>query len=167
MSRLLAALLAISTLSASAEITRKIYISATDGSGALVTDLAAADITVREGGKSSPVAALQPATAPMQIAILVDDRGTGAFQAALTQFVQKSLGHGQFRITVLSPQPVKLVDFTEDAGPIRDALTRLGQRARTESDPDQLAAAIEESAKALQQRKAERPVILVLTMTGG
>jgi hypothetical protein len=157
----------VDSVAAGAEVTRKIYISAIDAKGAPVTDLTAADITVKEGGKERPVASLQPATAPMQVAILVDDRGTGAFQAGVAQFLQKGLGHGQFAITLLTPQAVKLVDFTDDATALKDALARLAQRARTQSDPDALAGTIIEAAKTLQQRKAERPVILVLTMTGG
>jgi hypothetical protein len=54
------------------EVTRQVYISAVDSSGAPVTDLTAADIAVKEGGKERQVASLQPAVAPMQVASLVD-----------------------------------------------------------------------------------------------
>jgi hypothetical protein len=152
---------------APAEVTRKIYISATDSKGAPVTDLAAADITVKEGGKERPVVSLQPASAPMQIAILVDDAGTGGFQAGVFQFLQKTHGRAQFSISVLSPQAVKLVDFTEDVNGLKDALGRLGPRGRQQPDGDQLPEAIADAAKALQLRKAERPVVLAMTIAGG
>jgi hypothetical protein len=150
-----------------AEVTRKVYISATDSKGAPVTDLTAADITVKEGGKERPVASLEPAAAPMQVAILVDDAGTGAFQNAVAQFIQKTFGRGQFSISLLSPQAAKIVDFSEDADALKNALGRLGARGRLQPDGDQLPEAIADSAKALGLRKAERPVILALTIAGG
>ena len=119
-------------------MTRKVYVSATDAKGAPVTDLTAAEITVKEGGKERPVASLQPAVAPMQVAILVDDAGTGAFQGAVAQFLQKAFGRGQFSISLLSPQAVKIVDFTEDADELKNALGKLGARGRLQPDGDQM-----------------------------
>jgi hypothetical protein len=150
-----------------AEVTRKVYISATDASGAPVTDLTAADITVKEGGKDRPVASLQPAVGPMHLAIIVDDAGIGSFQPALAQFLQKTFGGGQFSITQLNPQATRVVDFTDDAGALKDALGRLGPRGRAVPDGDQMLDAILQAAKSLRQRKAERPVILSLTVAGG
>jgi hypothetical protein len=157
----------VDTALAPAEVTRKIYISATDAKGAPVTDLTAADITVKEGGKERPVASLQPAVAPMHVAILVDDGGTGAFQFAVAQFLQRTVGRGQFSISLLSPQALKIVDFTEDVAALKNALGRLGARGRVQTDGDQMPEAIADAAKTLQQRKAERPVILAMTMAGG
>src|SRR5258707_6392576 len=81
----------VDTAAARAEVTRKVYISAADSKGVPVTDLTAADVTVKEGGKDRPVASLQPAVAPMQVAILVDDSGTGAFQGAVAQVIHTTL----------------------------------------------------------------------------
>jgi len=178
MNRLIAVLLAGSTLtlasyatvhssSARAEVTRKVYISATDSKGAPITDLTAADISVKEGGKEQPVVSLQPATGPVQVAILVDDAGTGAFQLAVAQFLQKAVGHGQFSISLLNPQAQKIVDFTDDVEALRTAVGRLGTHGRIQTDGDQMLEAILDSAKALQERKAERPVILAMTVAGG
>lgn len=155
------------TAPATAEVIRKIYISATDGKGAPVTDLTAADITVKEGGKERPVVSLEPASAPLQIAILVDDLGTGAFQGAAAQFIEKILGRGQFSISLLNPQASRLVDFTEDVNALKNALGLLGPRGRIQPDGDQMPEAIADTAKALQTRKAERPVILAMTIAGG
>jgi hypothetical protein len=150
-----------------AETTRQVYISATDASGAPVADLTAADVAVKEDGKERPVASLQPAAAPMQVAILVEDAGVGAFQSGVAQFLQRSIGHGQFSITVLTPQATLLVDFTDDVAALKTALGRLGARGRVHGDGDQMLDAIARAAKSLQQRKAERPIILALTGTGG
>jgi hypothetical protein len=155
-----------------ADVTRQIYISATDKSGAPVIDLTAADITIKEGGKDRPVESLKPATGPMHVAFLVDDGGSGAFQAAVAQFLDRTLARGQFSITLLNPQASMLVDFTNDPSALRDALGRLGKRGRlqpagTVGDGDQMLDAIDRAAKALQQRKAERAVVVALTLVGG
>ncbi len=150
-----------------AEVTRQVYISAVDSTGAPVTDLRATDIAVKEGGKDRLVASLQPAVAPMQVAILVEDGGLGAFQSGVAQFLQRAFGHGQFSITLLTPQASMIVDFTEDADALRNALGRLGLRGRVQTDGDQMLDAIARAAKSLQQRKAERPIILALTVAGG
>jgi hypothetical protein len=160
------------TLSASApppaaDVTRQIYISATDGSGAPVTDLTAADISIKEGGKDRPVASLAPATGPMHVAVMVDDGGSGAFQAAIAQFLDRTLARGQFSITLLNPQASMLVDFTNEPAALRDALGRLGKRGKLQPDGDQMLDAIDRAAKALQQRKAERAVVFALTILGG
>ena len=150
-----------------ADVTRQIYISATDSSGAPVTNLTAADITIKEGGKNRPVESLKPATGSMHVAVLVDDAGSGAFQAAVAQFLDRTLARGQFSITLLNPQASMLVDFTNDPSALRDALGRLGKRGRLQADGDQMLDAIDRAAKALQQRKAERAVVVALTLTGG
>jgi len=150
-----------------ADVTRRIYISATDGSGTPVTDLTAADISIKEGGKDRPVESLKPATGPMHVALLVDDAGTGAFQAATAQFLERTLAGGQFSITLLNPQASMLVDYTNDPAALREALGRLGKRGRMEADGDQMLDAIERAAKGLQQRKAERAVVVAMTLTGG
>ena len=150
-----------------ADVTRQIYISATDRSGAPVTDLSAADISIKEGGKDRPSESLKPATGPMHVALLVDDAGSGAFQAAIAQFLDRTLARGQFSITLLNPQASMLVDFTIDPPALRDALGRLGKRGRVQVDGDQMLEAIDQAAKTLQQRKAERGVVVAMTLTGG
>jgi hypothetical protein len=103
----------------------------------------------------------------VHVAILVDDAGTGGFQSAVFQFIQKVHGRGQFAISLLNPQAMRIVDFTEDVDALKNALGRLGARGRLQPDGDQLPEAIAESAKAMQQRKVERPVILAMTIAGG
>lgn len=147
------------TGAARAETVRTIYFSATDAKGAVVNDLAAADITVKEGGKDYPVTSLQPAKAPMHVSILVDDGGSGAFQAAVAQFLQKTFGRGKFAISVFMPKPSRIVDFTADFEPLKGGLAQIGARPRVKPDGDQLPEAIQESARTMQQMKAERPVI--------
>jgi hypothetical protein len=148
------------------DVTRTVHFTATDAKGAPVTDLTAAEMTIRDGGRDRVVTAVAPATAILDLAIVVDDSGTGAFQQTLAQFVQALLKRARFAITALNPQPVALVDFTQDAPALSAALNRLGIRGKLQPDGRQFVEAIAEAASRLEQRKAERPVIVALTVNG-
>lgn len=148
------------------DVLRTVHFSAVDGKGAPVTDLTAADLTVKEGGKERVVAGLQPATAPMDVFLLVDDGGLGGFRAAVAQFLQTMFKHGQFAISVLSPQPIKVTDFTSEADVLRAALDRMAPRGRVQPDNEQIIGAVSDAARDLQKRRTPRRSIIVLTVGG-
>ncbi len=150
----------------SAGVTRTVYFSAVDAKGVPVTDLTAADLAVKEGGKDRQVAAVAAATAPIQVSLLVDDAGTGAFQAAVAQLLEAMSGHGQFAIRAFNPQPSKLTDFTEDVTALKTALSGIGPRGKVSTVGDQMVGAVAEAATELQRRKAARAAIVVLTVGG-
>jgi hypothetical protein len=156
----------IRTAAPIADTLRVVYFSAVDAKGAHVTDLTAADMTVKEGGKDRVVASVRPATAPMHVSLLVDDAGTGAFQPSVAQFLQTTVGRAQFAIRVLSPQPLRVTDFTRDVVDLRAALSRMGPRGKTQPDGDQIVAGIAEAARELVIYKAVRPSIVVLSASG-
>ena len=149
-----------------AEVTRTVYFAALDGKGAPVADLAAADLAVKEGGKDRAIRSLEAATAPVQVSLLVDDAGTGAFQAAVAQFLETMLGHGQFAIRAFNPQPQKVTDFTEDVATLKTALNGIGPRGKVATTGEQMVDAVAEASQELQRRKAARAAIVVLTVGG-
>jgi hypothetical protein len=148
------------------DVLRTVYFSALDANGAHVTDLTAADLTVKEGGKERPVAAVQPATTPVDVFLLVDDGGLGAFRSGVAQFLQRMIGRGQFAISVLTPQPIKVTNFTADVDRLRAALDRLGPRGRVQPDNEQIVEAVADAARELQKRRTARRSIVVLTVGG-
>ena len=94
-------------------------------------DLAPADFVVKEGGKAREVRAYHPASGLMQIALIVDDNGTGLFRAPLYRFVQHLLGKAEFAIVAVTGQPLKLTDYTMDARVLSEALGGLSVRPAT------------------------------------
>ncbi len=58
-----------------------VHVTVVDKKGNPVTDLQAAEFEVKIGGKRLEVMSAGPAQAPMRIALLVSDAGTGGFQA--------------------------------------------------------------------------------------
>jgi VWFA-related protein len=145
--------------------TRRVYVTAFDKAGAPVLDLAAADITVKENGKEQAVVSFAPATGPLQIAILVDDNGTGLFRVGVARFIEALLGRAEFSISTVTGQTLKLVDYTSNAQSLSEAVGRLNARPST-NDGGQLLDGISESAVELHKREARRPVIVALTVGG-
>ncbi len=144
---------------------RRVYVSADDDKGAPVTDLTAADFTVKENGKPQEIVKAAPATGPMQIAILVDDNGTGIFRYAVAKFIEPLLGRAEFSISTVTPQTLKLVDYTPNAQALSAAILQLNARPST-NDGGQLLDGISETAMELDKRGAGRPIIVALTVGG-
>ena len=149
-----------------AETQRTVYFSAFDAKGTAVTDLTAADLAVKENGKDRAIASVVAATEPILVSILVDDGGSGGFQAPVAQFLDAMAGHAQFAIRAFNPQPTRVADFTADTGALQKALTAIGQRGLVNTAGDQMQDAINEAATELQKRKAPRAAIVVLTAGG-
>jgi VWFA-related protein len=146
-------------------LTRSVYVTAVDRNGAAVTDLSAADFAVKEGGKTREVASARPATGPLQIAILVDDNGTGLFRVAVARFIESLLGRAEFSIITVTGQPRKLTNFTPNSDVLREAIAQLNARPET-PDGGQLLSGISEAAVDFERRKVDRPVILAVTVGG-
>ena len=158
--------LLVTASSARVPTSRTLYFSASDSTGAAVTDLTAADLTLKEGGKEFKIDEVKPATDPMDVAMIIDDGGTGAFQGATAEFLNKMLGHAQFSARLINTQALKIQDYTSDVEPLRALVGKLGQRGRVRPDGDQLLEAVNESAKELQKRKTNRRVIVAFTAYG-
>jgi hypothetical protein len=149
-----------------APLSRTVFISATDSKGAAVTDLTAADLVVKEGGKQQTISSVAAATDPMQVAIIVEDQGTGMFQYGVAQFIQSLLEHAEFSVTLVTSQGTKIVDYTKDVDALKGAIGKLAQRPKSTPDGDQIPETISDTAKELTKKNAARPVIAVLTMSG-
>jgi len=156
------ALLCAATIVASAQgQTRKVYVTAFDANGAPFSDLSLEDFIGKESGKPHPIVSLGPATAKMQIAILIDDNGSGIFRVGVARFIEALLGRADFSISVVAGQTMKLVDYTSDPGPLSDAIAKVGARPTTQETL--LLDGLMGVAKDVQKRKMARPVIVALT----
>jgi hypothetical protein len=149
-----------------ADTPRTLYVSAADAKGTAITDLTAADLAVKEGGQDRAVASLKPAEGPIDLAIIVDDNGSGFFLPAVLQLLQTVGDDAKYSIRRFSPQADKILDYSSDVGSIQKALDLLGARGKVQNDGEQLLQAISETAKELQQRKTARRIMLVCTLTG-
>jgi VWFA-related protein len=141
---------------------RTVHVSAVDRKETPVTDLAATEFVLREGGDVREIIRVEPASTPLHIAIIVDDSGTGIFRVPIANFVNQLLGRAQFAVKHVIGQAVRLVDYTSDVERLRDAILRLGVRAET-PDGGRVVEAVFDTAK--EVRDFDRPVIVLLTDT--
>jgi VWFA-related protein len=146
-------------------LTRTVYVTVVDKAGAPVTDLAAADFVIKEGGKDRDVIGAGMTTVPLRIALLVDDNGTGIFRYGVAKFIERLQGRAEFAVTTVVGQNLKLVDYTANIDRLRTVINQLNARPGT-YDGGQLLEGIFETAKDLQKRRAPRPIIVVLTVGG-
>jgi VWFA-related protein len=145
--------------------TRRLYVTALDAAGTPVEGLVPGDFNVKEGGKVRDVVRVEPAGAKMQIAILVDDNGSGMFRVAVARFIESLLSRAEFAISTVTGQSLKLLDYTSDPRELSSTIQRLGVRPATNGG-NQLLDGITGAARELAKRKAGRPIILALTVGG-
>jgi hypothetical protein len=145
--------------------TNTVFVTAMEENGAPVVDLVASDFTIKENGKNRDVLKVELARVPMQIAIIVDDNGTGIFRSGLVSFVQLLQGRAEMSLSSVVGQTQKLVEYTPHAEKVVDAIVQLTARPAT-PDGGQLLEGIFQAAKDQEKREAQRPVILAVTVGG-
>lgn len=144
---------------------RTVYVSVLDKNGIPIDGLTAADFEIKEGGKVVEIDQAAVAREPLQIAIIVDDNGTGLFRSPLARFVQRLDGHAVMSLSSVVGQTMKLVDYTASVGTIMQGIATLNARPGT-PDGGQLLEGISEAALELRRREARRPIIIALTVGG-
>lgn len=148
--------------------TRDVYVSVLDNKDAPVTGLTVADFSVREDGVAREVVRVAPATAPMQIVLLVDDSEAMSpalqpMREGLTAFVDKMQGHGEIAIVTIGERSTSLVPYTTDVNTLKRGINRIFARPGAGG---YMLDAIQEVSEGFTKRKAERPVIVAVTMQG-
>jgi VWFA-related protein len=144
---------------------RTVYVTVTDKAGGPVPDLGPADFIVKIGGKQRQVVHVEPATAPLKIALIVDDNGTGIFRYGVGKFIERLQGHAEFAISKVNGQTQKLVDYTADGRELSEAIALLNARPET-ADGGQLLEGIAETARDFKNGRVRRAIIVALTVGG-
>jgi len=148
--------------------TRDVYVTVTDSSAAPAQNLTVKDFAVREDGSPREVLRVAPATAPMQIAVLIDDSqaSTPAVQQmreGLAAFVDKLDGKAEIAFVTVGERPTSLVEYTTSAAALKKGLGRLFARPGSGA---YLLDGIIDVSRGLKKREATRPVIVALTFEG-
>lgn len=145
--------------------TRHIYVTALDKAGAPVASLANSDLVIKEDGQKREVVSIERATAPLRIALLVDDSGPGLrfIREGVGLFIQRLGGLGEVALFSTGGRNVALVDFTRDVSALYQGVRQLTTRTTTGA---YLLDGVHDALVALGERDAERPVIVLLMLEG-
>ena len=148
--------------------TRDVYVSVVDDKGAAVTGLSAGDFTVKEDGVTREVLRAVPATAPLDLVILVDDSqaATGAIphlRDGLAKFIDRLQGKAAIGIVTVGERPTSVAERTTDAAALKKGVSRIFARPGSGA---YLLEGILDVSRGLQKRDATRPVIVALSQEG-
>jgi len=178
LNRRLAAAAAFVVLTASARVPAsaqtpqlfQFFVSATDASGAPLTDLRAADVIMSEDGVSQPIVKVEPVPVPMKLTIVVDNGFESAdaiehYRTGLTGLIEALPMDVEITLISTSPQPRTVVKPTTDRG---QALSGLKNFAPERGAPRFFDALIEYSQRLQREAKDAKappylPVLLMLS----
>lgn len=152
--------------------TRDVYLTVTNKSGAPATGLTIDDFTVREDNQSREILAVGPATAPMRIALLIDNSQVtqpliNELRSGMTGFINtifKASPDSTMSLMTFGDRPTPLEGFTS-AGPI---LVRAVQRLfPVTGSGAYLTDAVLDAARSLQKEPATRQMIVAFVDESG
>ncbi len=138
---------------------RTVYASVVDKNDAPVKGLAASEFIVREDDTAREVLRVSAATAPMQIAVLVDtsqamEEHMLDVRNALRAFFKQMGGKHDIALIGLGERPTVLSDYTRDAARLEKAVGSVFSRSGSGT---YILDGIVETANGLQKRKADAP----------
>jgi hypothetical protein len=145
---------------------RTVYVTVVDGNGAAVTDLTAADLVVKEGGKEREIVRAGPASAKMRLTIAVEERlmADAAIRQAMFAFMKRVVDKAEIRLITIGLRNTTAADYTGALDVLVAAINKLTLNPRPES---QVAEGVNEVASELIAAKPERSALVVLAFSGG
>jgi VWFA-related protein len=152
-------------------IQRSIYASVLNKEGAPVADLGPSDFVVREDNLAREVLRVEPASAPMQVALLVDNsqrsnanirdirEATNEFIKGITGTAQKN----ELAVIAVAERATIIADYTTDQAKL---LKEAGRIFTQPNSGAYMLDAIFETTQGLKKREASRPVIVGIATNG-
>ena len=145
---------------------RTVYVTVVDGNGAAVTDLTAADLVVKEGGKEREIVKAGPASAKMRLTIAVEERlmADAAVRQAMFAFMKRVIDKAEIRLVTIGLRNNTAADYSSALDVLVAGINKLTLNPRPES---QVAEGVNEVASELISAKPERSALVVLAFSGG
>lgn len=147
-------------------VERTVYVTVVDGKGVAVTDMTPADFVVKEGGKEREIAKAAPASAKMRLTLAVEERmiADTSVRQAMFAFMKRLIGAADIRMVTIGLRNTSVADYTNSLETLVGAINKLTLNPRPESN---VAEGVLEVASDLTTKKEERPVLVVLALSGG
>ena len=148
--------------------TRDIYVSVVDRRDAPVAGLTADDFIVREDGVAREVLKVAPATAPMQVVLMVDDSEAAEpairdIREALGAFIAKMVGKAELGLVSIGERPTSLVELTNNPEALKKGVSRIFAR---QGAGTYFLEGLSDVTRGFRKREASRPVIVAILTEG-
>lgn len=147
-------------------ITRTVYVTVVDNKGVPVTDLTAADFTLREGGRDREIVRAEPATTRMHLTLLVEERllGDGQVRMGVYEFMKRMHGQADLSLVTVALRNETVFDHTDDLNTMVAALNKLSLNPTPQSN---LTEGVLELVREIEKERLERPVVVAVALSGG
>jgi VWFA-related protein len=147
---------------------RTLFVGAVNDAGEPVEGLGPDAFVVREDNVRREVLRVSPATEPMDIAILVDNSTAAAdeitfLRSSVSKFVERMADGNKIAVITLADRPTIKVDYTGDAGRLRDAA---GSLFATPQSGMTLLDGIFETVNGMRRRETPRAVVVPVITDG-
>ena len=152
-------------VSALAPTTRTVHVTVVDNQGQPVTDLTAADFTLKEGGKDREITGVEVAKAPLEVALAVEESLTplGAVRQGLADFMQRIATRGQVSLVVVGQSNQTAVPATSDMNAFVAGINALPLSQR-QGQVNHVPEGVADLSRAFSKSRPERPVIVMIAM---
>jgi hypothetical protein len=157
---------AASAATRTAPTERTVYVTATDDKREPVLDLTAADFVVKEGGKEREVTRAERATAPLRLALAVEDRLTAdsSVRTGLFEFMKRLSGAGEIALITVGLRNTTVADYTTSLETLVGGINKFTLNPARESA---VAEGVLELSNRFSEARPPRPVIVLLALSGG
>jgi hypothetical protein len=145
---------------------RTVYITVIDNKGAAVPDLTAADLVVKEGGKEREITKVAPASVKMRLTLAVEERliADTSIRQAIFDFLKRTSDYAEIRMITIGLRNNTVADYTSSLEVLVAAINKFTLNPMKESN---VAEGVLEIASHYAEAKVERPVLIVLAISGG
>ena len=145
---------------------RTVYVTVTDNKGAPVSDLTAADLVVKEGGKEREVTKAAPASAKMRLTLAVEERliADTSIRQAIFEFLKRTSDYAEIRMITIGLRNTTVADYTGSLDVLVGAINKFTLNPMKESN---VAEGVLEIADHYADARVERPVLMILAISGG
>jgi VWFA-related protein len=147
-----------------APTTRTVYVTAVDNKGQPVTDLTAADFSLKEGGKDREITRAERPTSRLRLAVLVEESVTAdtSVRMGIFEFAKRMIDQADIAIITAGLRNTTVVNFTRDMNAIVEGLNSFSLRQNRAGE--NLSEGILELAREFQKNPAERPAIVAIAL---